>query len=59
LITAYQGRQREQWDHTCAMISSWTGKPCRNPYRKPERRSYMTPNELYALQKAIEQRNQT
>lgn len=57
LIDAYTARQRENWEHTCALVASWTGKTVRNPYRRATRRALMRPAELYAIQAAIEERN--
>lgn len=52
LIAAYTAKQREDWEHTCALVASWTGKTVKNPYRRRTRPSLMHPSELHAMVRA-------
>ena len=56
LITAFEAHEAASWDHTAAMLSSWSGKHVQNPYRAPPKPKLMVPEELYAIQKAVEAR---
>lgn len=56
LLDLHYGWQQDRWDHTVAVLSVWAKNPVRNPYRKPTKR-FMKPEELYAIQKAVKNRN--
>ena len=56
LITAYEAHEANAWDHTAAMLSSWSGKRVQNPYRKPPKPLLMRPEEIYAIQREVEAR---
>lgn len=59
LIDMHWAYQQNSWDHTVHLLRIHAGKDAkkiRNPYRhrEPKGRQLMTPEELYALAAAIE-----
>ena len=61
----FDAHQKDRWDHTAQMLAAWSSNAPNpadlNPYRRNERRERrrrtMPPVELYAMQKAIVERN--
>lgn len=55
LLAMHLAYQRDRYDHTTAIISAWSKKPVKNPYRKTKFVP-MRPAELYAMQQALARR---